>query len=96
MTGVGVTPSSRWMSGFDAVGGEHFQGGALGRAGQGVGVLAHEERAVDPLARRYSQMAWVMARMWASVKVPLSGVPRWPLVPKITRCVGSSKSGLHS
>ncbi len=27
-------------------------------------------------------MAWVVARMWASVKVPSSGEPRWPLVPK--------------
>ena len=50
MTGVGVTPSSRWMIGLDAVGRQHFQGGALGRAGQGVRVLAHVERAVDALA----------------------------------------------
>ncbi len=37
---------------------------------------------VMALLARYSQMACVMARMWASVKVPLSEVPRWPLVPK--------------
>ena len=49
MTGVGVKPSSRWMTRLDAVGGEHFEGGALRRAGEGVRVLAHEERAVDAL-----------------------------------------------
>ena len=35
---------------LDAVGGQHFQRGALGRAGQRVRVLAHVERAVDALA----------------------------------------------
>ena len=33
--------------GFDVVGGKHLQRGALGRAGQGMRVLAHEQRAVD-------------------------------------------------
>ena len=51
MTGVGVTPSSRWMIGFDAVGRQHFEGGALRRLGQRVRVLAHVERAVDASAR---------------------------------------------
>ena len=41
-------------------------------------------------------MAWVMARMWASVNVPCSGVPRWPLVPKLTSWLGSPRSGLRS
>ena len=47
-----------------------------------------------PWLRRYSQMACVMARMWASVKVPLSDVPRWPLVPKLTSWFGSAEIGL--
>ena len=50
MTGVGVTPSSRWMIGLDAVGRQHFERRALRRAGQRVRVLAHVERAVDALA----------------------------------------------
>src|SRR5262249_3441005 len=41
-------------------------------------------------------MAWVMARMWASVNVPLSGVPRCPLVPKLTNWFGSPRSGRRS
>src|SRR5262249_26313879 len=41
-------------------------------------------------------MAWVMARMWASVNVPLSGVPRCPLVPKLTNWFGSPTSGRRS
>ena len=50
MTGVGVKPSSRLNDRLDAVGGEHFEGGSLGRAGQGVRVLADEERPVDAFA----------------------------------------------
>src|SRR4051794_2992507 len=38
-------------------------------------------------------MAWVTARMCDSVNVPLPGVPRWPLVPKLTSWSGSSTSG---
>src|ERR1019366_3491414 len=41
-------------------------------------------------------MAWVMARMCASVKVARSDDPRWPLVPKLTIWVGSRRSGLRS
>src|SRR5207245_3941616 len=36
--------------GLDAVRRQHLQSGALGRLGHSVGVLAHVERAVDPLA----------------------------------------------
>src|SRR5690242_4302523 len=49
-----------------------------------------------PCARRKSQMAWVIARIWASVNEPLSEEPRCPLVPKLTRCPGSSRSGPRS
>ena len=35
----------------DAVGGQHFERGLLRRVGEGVGVLAQEERAVDALRR---------------------------------------------
>src|SRR5881396_388083 len=38
-------------------------------------------------------MAWVMARMCASLNEPRSEEPRCPLVPKLTRCVGSSMAG---
>src|SRR5262245_58076377 len=41
-------------------------------------------------------MAWVMARMCASVNVPLSGVPLCPLVPKLTNWLGSPTSGRRS
>src|SRR5208337_4230799 len=41
-------------------------------------------------------MAWVMARTWASVNEPRSDEPRCPLVPKLTRCSGSSRSGRRS
>jgi hypothetical protein len=49
-----------------------------------------------PRLRRQSQMAWVMARMCASVKVPSSGVPRCPLVPKRTGWLRSLTSGRRS
>src|SRR5215470_1254516 len=38
-------------------------------------------------------MAWVIARIWASVNDPRKGEPRCPLVPKLTSCSGSSRSG---
>src|SRR5262245_50431192 len=41
-------------------------------------------------------MACVMARMWASVNVPCSDEPRWPLVPKLTNWLGSLGSGRRS
>src|SRR6266478_1386721 len=41
-------------------------------------------------------MAWVIAKICASVNEPSKGDPRCPLVPKLTRCVGSSRSGRRS
>src|SRR5215831_9846582 len=41
-------------------------------------------------------MAWVIARMWASVNDRWNGEPRCPLVPKLTRWAGSSTSGRQS
>src|SRR5436309_15466734 len=49
-----------------------------------------------PCPFRYSQIACVMARMWASVNVPWEGVPRCPLVPKLTSWLGSLRSGWRS
>ena len=34
--------------------------------------------------------------MWASLKAPVSDDPRWPDVPKATRCAGSAGSGAAS
>jgi hypothetical protein len=45
---------------------------------------------------RYSQMACVIAAMWASVNVPSSDVPRCPLVPNETSWVLFETSGLRS
>ena len=42
---------------------------------------------------RYSQMACVVARMWSSLKLDRSEEPRWPEVPKATRCPRSAGSG---
>src|SRR6516162_4606529 len=41
-------------------------------------------------------MAWVIARIWASVNDPRSGEPRCPLVPNSTSWPGSSRSGRRS
>ena len=49
---------------------------------------------VIPWLRRYSQMAWVMARICASVNVAFALVPRCPLVPKLTSWLGSARIGL--
>ena len=50
MAGVGVKPSFSLNDGLDFVGGENLERGALRRSRQRVRVLAHVERAVDPLA----------------------------------------------
>ena len=47
-------PVARVDPHLDPVGGQHLQGGALGRLGQGVGVAAQEQRPVDPLWPRGS------------------------------------------
>ena len=46
-----------------------------------------------PLAVRYSQMACVVATMWASLKDPSRLDPRWPDVPNTTCWAGSDGSG---
>ena len=51
---------------------------------------------VMPARARYSQIACVIARMWASLNAPSSAAPRWPLVPKATRSRGLSGSGRRS
>jgi hypothetical protein len=38
-------------------------------------------------------MAWAMAAMWSSLKLPAADVPRWPDVPKLTAWSGSAGSG---
>ena len=48
---------------------------------------------VVPCAARYSTMAWVIARMWASLNAPFSAEPRCPDVPNTTCWATSSGSG---
>ncbi len=48
---------------------------------------------VMPSDRRDWQMAWLMARMCASLKLWANDEPRCPDVPKATRCAGSLTSG---
>ena len=47
---MGVNPSSALDHRLDAVGRQYLERRALGRGGDGVGVLTHEKRAADPLA----------------------------------------------
>ena len=46
-----------------------------------------------PWAARYSQIACVVAAMWSSLKDVDSDEPRWPEVPKATRCSTTDGSG---
>ena len=48
---------------------------------------------VIPCDARYSTIAWVMAAMCTSLNAVSSDEPRWPLVPKTTRCSGIETSG---
>ena len=58
-----------------------------------MGVGAQVQRTVDALAARYSQIAWVVARMWSSLNVAVNADPRCPDVPNDTRCAASPGSG---
>ena len=46
-----------------------------------------------PREARYSQIAWVVARMWSSLNVAVNADPRCPDVPNDTRCPASPGSG---
>jgi len=45
------------------------------------------------LALRYSQIAWLIARIWFSLKLLFSEDPLCPEVPKLTCCAASWGSG---
>ena len=49
-----------------------------------------------PWAARYSQIAWLVAAMWSSLKLVRRLEPRWPDVPNATRCSGTDGSGWRS
>ena len=49
-----------------------------------------------PTDERYSQMAWVVARMWASLNAVLRLDPRCPDVPNTTISSGFVASGIRS
>src|SRR5262249_50708855 len=94
MTGVGVTPSSAWMT--TAMPLAASTSTAVRWAGPETAwvSLPTNSGPVMPLPARYSTRAWVMARMWASVKVPSLDVARGPLGPKLTSWLGSLTFGL--
>ena len=46
-----------------------------------------------PARRRYRQTAWVIAWMCASLNPHAKAEPRWPEVPKVTRCEATVGSG---
>ena len=46
-----------------------------------------------PAARRWSHRAWVIASTCHSLYDPSKAEPRWPDVPKATRCAGTVGSG---
>ena len=46
-----------------------------------------------PWPARYSQIAWVVARIWSSLNVAVNADPRCPDVPNDNRCTGSPGSG---
>jgi hypothetical protein len=48
-----------------------------------------------PVARRCSQMAWLVARTCPSLKLPLNAEPRCPDVPNETRWAGFETSGVR-
>ena len=47
-----------------------------------------------PCDARWSQIACVIASTWRSLNELSKALPRWPEVPKATRCDGSAGSGM--
>jgi hypothetical protein len=78
---------------LDAVGGEHFERGGEGRRRQRVRIEPRNSGPVMPLWWRCTQIAWLIAATWASLKLPSKDTPRCPEVPKATRCARFAGSG---
>ena len=93
MAGVGVYPLPRWMTVSTPLAASTDS--AVRSAGMDSAwvSLPINSGPLIPSFFRYSQMAWVMATMWASLNEPDSDEPRCPLVPKLTSCSGSEGSG---
>ena len=93
MTGVGVKPPSRstiTSTPFPANTSRALRNAGSERAWVSI---PRKSGPVAPESPRRSQIACVTARMWASLKERERDDPRWPDVPKATRCEGSDGSG---
>ena len=57
--------------------------------------INHSDEELEFLAGLVNQQtAWQIARICASLNVPSKADPRWPEVPKATRCAGFAGSGV--
>ena len=68
---------------------------AVARAGSDSACVSAPRKSgpVTPRIARYSQIAWLVARMWSSLNEAVSEEPRCPEVPNVTRCSGTAGSG---
>ena len=96
MAGVGVKPSSRWITVVTPLAASTSSAVRCAGADSAWVSLPMYSGPSMPWLDRCSQIACVMARMCASLNEPRSEEPRWPLVPKATRCAGSPVSGAAS
>ena len=78
---------------IDAVARQHLHCTFERRFRERVRIEADIKRSVDILLFAVRQIAWLIARMCASLKELSSEQPRCPEVPNATRCAGTDGSG---
>ena len=92
----GVKPSSRWITVSTPLAASTSSAVRCAGSGQRMRVLAHEQRPVDAL---FAPVVADRLRDRQDVRLgeraARASEPRWPLVPKLTCCAGSSASGLR-
>src|SRR6188472_2133696 len=82
--------------GLHAIGREHLEGGRESWLGQRVRVFSDIERPADALAAAVVADRLRHRENVVSLNELSMEEPRWPLVPKATRCARSEKSGLRA
>jgi hypothetical protein len=93
ITGVGVVPSAESTRTVTPLGARTSSAVRSACSERARVSCPRKSDPVAPCAARCSQIACVVARMWASLKLDFSEEPRCLEVPRAMRCLRSAGSG---
>jgi hypothetical protein len=91
--GVGVKPSRLSISTVTPLAASTSSALRVAGSESACGSMPRNTGPSTPWPRRYSQIAWLMATMWSSLKAVFRLEPRWPEVPNATCSAGRVGSG---